>query len=549
MSIEHADLDIPGLRIKKELASGGMASVFLATQTAFDRDVALKIMAPELALNKEFQKRFLREAQLVAKLNHSNIVQVYDTGEHKGYFYLSMEYLKGGDLKTPTLYGTDVPDIFTISLCILNALDYAYQQNIVHRDIKPANIMFRSDGTVVLVDFGIARSFDESLTRVTVAGTRMGTPQYMSPEQFEGKDVDHRSDIYAFGVTLYEMLTGNTPFVGKNMNQIWMAHLQEPIPELDKPLKRLQPLIDGALAKNPEDRFQSSGEFAEQLVALESAFPHEPPRNIAGDNVTTEIETGTGAKKVSRPISYYAIKKRTQADRPATNHRRIAIAAGAVLAIGAGSFYLGQSGDIGGSVIPSSQPGAPESESGASPVIETAARTNDSNPQGPDRYVADIPGPTPDADVSNNLTAGLTASAAADVVADDSSSEVPERVINGTGQASAGPAGAVRRPDEAGSLDQTFFSTSSRDDQRTVLANYSRVLSEFPDSARANAGIAQLSAQIERQTVAALENGDLAGARDAIAILESSVHVDPVLTARLLAMYEERRAELQDAGK
>ena len=188
------NIKIPGYKLKQLLGKGGMASVYLAVQESFGRDVAIKILAPDMARDKEFSERFLREAQIVSRLQHHNIVTVYDVGIHQGYHYLSMEYIPGQELREAK-YDLSKGEVVRIIKEVAKALDYAHKNGYIHRDVKPENIMLHENGErVVLMDFGIARMTQADMS-VTKTGKVIGTPHYMSPEQTKGLTVDHRSDI------------------------------------------------------------------------------------------------------------------------------------------------------------------------------------------------------------------------------------------------------------------------------------------------------------------------------------------------------------------
>jgi serine/threonine protein kinase len=259
-----AEFQIPGFDIKRELGRGGMAVVYLAIQQSFDREVALKILPREQADDADFAERFLREARIVSKLVHPNIVTVYDVGIHEGYRYLSMEYIHGLDLKQAHA-SLSRRDILRAIKDVARALDYAASKGYVHRDVKPENIMIREeDGRVVLMDFGIARGNSTTLN-MTRAGKAIGTPYYMSPEQTRGQSVDHRSDIYSLGVVLYQMLAGYVPYDADSAVAVGIKHLTAPIPLLPDSLRRLQPIINTAMAKDPDHRYQTAGQMIEAL--------------------------------------------------------------------------------------------------------------------------------------------------------------------------------------------------------------------------------------------------------------------------------------------
>ncbi|MGD2090747.1 MAG: serine/threonine-protein kinase [Candidatus Aminicenantes bacterium] len=273
-----ADLpEIPGYEILSQLGEGGMSTVYLGLQKKLNRKVAIKILEPSLLKKKRVEDRFMKEAQIAANLHHSNIIQIFDTGKIENYHYTIMEYLdeslKDRMQQCPE---NKMPADMALKIIrkIMSALDYAHWQGVFHRDIKPDNIMFRQDSTPVLMDFGISLLFDvqDEADRLTKEGIIMGTIHYMSPEQcLSKKDIDGRSDIYSLGVVLYEMLTGKKPFEGDSQLNIAFKHTKEPIPRLPGELSQYQPLIEGMMAKNRNDRISSGAQFMELLEKIEKA--------------------------------------------------------------------------------------------------------------------------------------------------------------------------------------------------------------------------------------------------------------------------------------
>ena len=256
---------IPGYRTLRELGVGGMATVHLAIQESFDREVALKIMSPMFNIDPSFATRFVREARIVSQIHHASIVPVHDVGEHRRHQYLSMEYLPGGDLKHRLQdKGPDAQLALTVCRAISSALELAHRKGFVHRDIKPENILFREDGTPVLTDFGIARAIDSgtSLTRI---GTLVGTPAYMSPEQIKGLELDGRSDLYSLGIVLYEMLTGSQPYRADSTLSLALKHISESLPALPSEMAHFQPVLDRLTARERNERFANG---AEVMAAL-----------------------------------------------------------------------------------------------------------------------------------------------------------------------------------------------------------------------------------------------------------------------------------------
>ena len=268
--LHSVDIAIPGYRILRPIGEGGMASVFLALQESLDREVALKVMAPALAANSEFTERFLKEGRITAKLQHQNLVTVYDIGTHAGIYYLAAEYIPGGTLKERIdAGGLTTGEILDIAVDVARGLDFAHGKGFVHRDVKPGNILFRNDGSVVLADFGIAKAMDNSSSS-TVAGASIGTPDYMSPEQARAEPVDGRSDLYSLGTVLFEMLTGAAPYQASDPFTVALMHVTHPLPKLPTELAWLQPLIDRMMTKQPAERYQNGAEFiaaAHKLLA------------------------------------------------------------------------------------------------------------------------------------------------------------------------------------------------------------------------------------------------------------------------------------------
>lgn len=261
------NLKIPGFDIDSVIGEGAMATVYLAVQRSLERKVALKIMAPALAADASFCERFLREGKTLARLSHPHIVTVHDIGNAGEHYYMAMEYLPNGTLRERIAAGLSPEQGLAYVRQIASALGYAHAQGLIHRDVKPANILFRADGTAVLSDFGIAKSLDDR-TQFTQAGFAVGTPNYMSPEQARGLDIDGRADLYSLGVVLYEILVGELPYLGTDALSTALAHLTQPLPELPLHHGRYQHLLQRLLAKEPSERFASAGELLAALDTL-----------------------------------------------------------------------------------------------------------------------------------------------------------------------------------------------------------------------------------------------------------------------------------------
>ncbi|MBC7875808.1 MAG: serine/threonine protein kinase [Anaerolineales bacterium] len=262
------------VRVDKYLARGGMAEVYLGTHLSLDRQVAIKVLHSFIESEPELLNRFQREAKAVAGLRHSNIVQVFDFDTYDGHPYIVMEYLKGPSLSTYLNHlhknkkKLSFEQIGQLLKSIIAGMDYAHAQGIVHRDIKPANIILHNkkgefsenaaitkDVDAIITDFGLAR-ITHSGTQ-TASGLVSGTPAYMSPEQARGSKVDHRTDIYSIGVLLYEMIAGRVPFEGDTSITIIYKHINEPPPPIEDISPELESVMEKALAKYPEDRYQN----------------------------------------------------------------------------------------------------------------------------------------------------------------------------------------------------------------------------------------------------------------------------------------------------
>jgi serine/threonine protein kinase len=255
-------------RIDDALGEGGMATVYKAWEAGLARHVALKVMPSELAKDKTFGERFDREAKVVAKLEHPNIIPIFAYGIQAGMPWMAMRMVSGGNLSSLGR-GRPVPPKRTLDIveAVADALDYAHEKGVIHRDVKPQNILLDESGRVYLVDFGIAR-LTEGAQRLTQAGLVAGTPHYMAPEQALGGELDSKVDIYALGVVTYELLTGVTPFQAEVPMDVLMKHISDPVPVPPRgsiPDGLIEPLLK-CLAKKPEDRWPTAKAFAEALV-------------------------------------------------------------------------------------------------------------------------------------------------------------------------------------------------------------------------------------------------------------------------------------------
>ncbi len=257
--------------IIEPIGTGGMATVYKAYQPGLDRYVAIKVLPAQHALTPGFKERFIREAKVVAKLDHPNILPIYDVGLEGDLSYFVMKYVSGRVTTLRDLLGQpmDLPTVSHFIDQIAGALDHAHERGIVHRDIKPTNILLEDDW-LLLADFGLAKIVMGS-QELTGTGTIVGTPAYLSPEQAEGKRIDHRADIYSLGVVLYEMIIGQVPYEAESPMGVLFKHIYEPVPRPRRLRPDLSAGVEGiilkAMAKNPAHRYERTGELAEALRA------------------------------------------------------------------------------------------------------------------------------------------------------------------------------------------------------------------------------------------------------------------------------------------
>jgi serine/threonine-protein kinase len=356
--------------IRRQIGRGAMGVVYEGYDPLIKRIVALKtIRADQLADDDSASvvARFRREAQAAGRLNHPNIVSIYDFGEDAGVWYIAMEFVQGRELKE-CFEGNErfrIADIGRIMGQILGALDYSHRQGVVHRDIKPANIFLLPDGTVKVADFGIAHIEASNLTQ---AGTVMGTPSYMSPEQIQGLPVDGRSDLFSAGVILYQFLTGERPFAGSSTTTMQKVLKEDPMPPSllnVQVMPEMDAVVRKALAKRPDDRYQSAREFADAIsgaVAIATAtatLSSAPDATVIApvERTTTKAAAMTAATTPAAPVPPAAPPA------PASRNPAIlVVAAAALVAIAAGWYWYQHQGSA------MTAPQAPDKISAAPPA-------------------------------------------------------------------------------------------------------------------------------------------------------------------------------------
>lgn len=289
-------MEIPGYIINREIGRGGMATAYLAIQESLEREVVLKVLNLTAHNHSEtLIERFLAEGRIVAALKHPNIITIFDIGIADDSLYLSMEYVDGGDLKSRLGAPLDPLDALEYIYKIGSGLESAHRHGIIHRDIKPANILFRDDDTLLLSDFGIAKQINLD-TDLTATGMFIGSPNYVSPEQAGGQEVDGRTDIYSTGCILYEMLTGQKPYQANNVLDIVIQHKQAPIPTLGPENKDLQPLLNKMMAKDPKDRFENTAIMNAYIENLINKRKSPPLASLHAEATKTAVSGSNQSK-------------------------------------------------------------------------------------------------------------------------------------------------------------------------------------------------------------------------------------------------------------
>ena len=298
-------LEIPGYQIIERLGRGSMGAVYKAKQISVDRVVAVKVLLDSLAQNKEFIKRFEREAKIAAKLSHNNVVNAIDAGEAGGRFFFVMEYVEGLTIKDYLDKNKmfDEKEAIRIVLAVAEALKHAGHRGLIHRDIKPENVILTKDGGVKLADLGLARLTDDEKWGLAEAGMAIGTPYYISPEQVRGQtDIDIRADIYSLGATFYHMVTGRVPYGGDNPSEVMRKHVDPrvqlvPPDHLNTRLSSgLGMVVETMLAKNREHRYSTPDDL---ILDLKCLFQGESPM-IAGAEAGESRSARSGRRRHRR---------------------------------------------------------------------------------------------------------------------------------------------------------------------------------------------------------------------------------------------------------
>ena len=258
--VRRGEITVPGYRTLRMIGEGGMAKVYLAERVHDGLQLVLKVIDPELRRNDTFMQRFVREYKLIAAIENEYVARIFDQGFAGEEPYIAMEYLSGGSLSARIQQGMSSLVALRLTSQIARALDAVHAHGIVHRDLKPQNIMFRDNGGLVIVDFGLARDLGAG-SDLTQTGEILATPRYMSPEQCAGKPADARSDVYSLGAIFYELITGEKIYASESTAGLMYQHVHGEPPRLPARLAGYQPILDRMLAKQPADRFQSAREL------------------------------------------------------------------------------------------------------------------------------------------------------------------------------------------------------------------------------------------------------------------------------------------------
>jgi predicted Ser/Thr protein kinase len=317
--------------IQREVGRGGMGVVYLATDRRLGRRVALKVIVPELAADAQFRRRFEREARVAATLEHPHVVPVYEAGEQDGSLFIAMRFIDGRDLATEVRdHGRLAPDrLARVVLQVAGALDAAHRSGVVHRDVKPANVLLTGTGDdeqAYLTDFGLTREA-ASESGLTLTGQWVGTVDYAAPEQILGEPTDARSDVYALGCLAFQALTGRPPYQGAPAARLF-AHMNEPPPSACAARAGLRPEVDAALAramaKKPDDRFQSAGDLGRALTAaLAGEAPIEPEGTVARGPALTGVPAAEPIEPAEQSAAGAPVTRRSPIAGPESEPTRV----------------------------------------------------------------------------------------------------------------------------------------------------------------------------------------------------------------------------------
>ncbi len=436
------------------LGRGGMATVYRARQTSIDRDVAVKVIKPDLIESEEFKVRFNREAKVIAALSHPHILKVFDYGQHGDVVYLVMELLSGGSLADLLRGGARLEPAEVARLLdqIASALDYAHRRGIVHRDLKPQNVLLDEERNALLTDFGIAKLLSET-TALTQSGIAMGTPAYMSPEQWRGQSVDGRADVYALGAMLYEMLAGRVPFMGDTPYSMMHMHIFEALPNIRTARPELpeavQSVLSVSMAKDRELRFNTAGEMANAFKLALAGVAVPPRTSEPAADVTAPVPVG-GAK-LDAPTTREPVSSALPSDPPIKGAtplglaaeparkpaRRLPLVLGAVIValIGLLAALSALGGDQGGAVAqttPTQSATAPTETALALAPTETLTSTPSSEPTSVAAVVTETQTATLTATLTPTQTATHTASFTATATSTATATATPTLTLTPT---------------------------------------------------------------------------------------------------------------------
>jgi eukaryotic-like serine/threonine-protein kinase len=334
--------------IQSQLGRGGMGIVFKARDRVLDEDVAIKVLRPEVAQEPELSKRFRSEIKLARKVSHKNVCRIHEYGEDAGLRYISMEFIDGGDLRKLIRQAPIQPETaFDLALQIAAGVEAIHEAGVLHRDLKTPNVMVNAHGVVKLMDFGIAkRTAADATAGATGTGQVVGTPEYMSPEQARGGQIDVRSDVYALGIMIFEIFTGDVPFRGDTPLSTLLKHLNEPPPLTGPQAARLPPalapVLERALAKDPERRYPHAGEVARALRGAQRASGIRPAASAADEvEVTASVKMATPSVAARRPAPVAPISPPDGAGEGRSRRRRALWPLAAAAALGATALVVG----------------------------------------------------------------------------------------------------------------------------------------------------------------------------------------------------------------